>query len=157
MVNWPKLIIAILFCESAGFIGSLFTQSSVGTWYQTLKKPPLNPPDWIFAPVWTALFCLMGVSAYIVWEKGLDNRPVRAALMIFCLQLVLNSLWSVLFFGLKSPQYAFYEIFLLWAAIVATIWKFWPISPWAGALLLPYILWVSFAVYLNFSIYHLNR
>lgn len=151
-----KLLIAILGCQIAGIVGSLFTSPSIPNWYATIEKPGFTPPNWVFAPVWTTLFVLMGISAYLIWIKGLENRNIRIALLIFGIQLVLNGLWSFLFFGLQSPLYAFFEIIVLWLAIVLTILNFFKISRAAGWLLIPYITWVSFAAILNFSIVRLN-
>lgn len=151
-----KLVVAILVAESAGIIGSFFTTSSVPTWYAALAKPSFNPPSWIFGPVWTALFLLMGIAAFLVWKKGWEKKEVRIALGIFGGQLILNILWSVLFFGLHSPLAAFVEIIILWSAILWTILAFRKISRTAAWLLLPYILWVSFAAVLNFAIWNLS-
>ncbi len=151
-----KLVTSLTICLFAGFIGSIFTAPSISTWYATLIKPSFNPPDWIFAPVWTTLFVLMGISLYLVWNKGLQDKKVKTHLLIFGLQLALNVLWSFLFFGLHSPFYAFLEIIILWAAIVLTILNFSKVSRTAGLLLIPYICWVSFAAILNFSIWRLN-
>ncbi len=155
--NFSKLIIAIIFSELAGIIGSVFTTSSITGWYSTLTKPALNPPAWVFGPVWTTLFALMGISAFLIWKKGLDRKDVKIALGIFLGQLVLNTLWSIIFFGLHSPGGALIEIIFLWLAILATIIVFAKISRPSAWLLLPYILWVSFAGYLNFNIWTLNR
>ncbi len=151
-----KLVTSLTICLFAGFIGSIFTSPSIPTWYTTLTKPSFNPPGWIFAPVWTTLFVLMGISLYLVWNKGLQDKKVKISLFIFGLQLVLNVLWSFLFFGLHSPFYALLKIIILWAAIVLTIVNFFKVSRTAGFLLLPYMFWVSFAAILNFSIWRLN-
>ncbi len=151
-----KLIIAIVVSELAGIIGSVFTAPSIAGWYATLVKPILNPPAWVFGPVWTTLFALMGIAAFLVWKKGLDRRDEKIALGIFLGQLVLNTLWSIIFFGLHSPVGALIEIVFLWLAILATIIAFAKISKPAAWLLVPYILWVSFAAYLNYSIWMLN-
>lgn len=156
MNNNLKLIIAIVVSELAGIIGSIFTGPSIPGWYAGIAKPALNPPAWVFGPVWTTLFALMGISAFIIWKKGLERRDVKIALGIFIGQLVLNTLWSIIFFGLHSPGGAFVELIVLWLAILATIISFAKISKPAAWLLLPYILWVSFAGYLNFSIWQLN-
>lgn len=155
-IQYLKLTIAILVCLLAGFIGSVFTSKSVSTWYTTLKKPSFNPPDWVFAPVWTAIFILMGVSLYLVWSKGLEAKGVKIAIIIFCVQLLLNILWSFLFFGLQSPFYAFMDITVLWFIILLMIIYFYRISPVSSYLLFPYISWVSFATVLNFMIIRLN-
>jgi len=151
-----KFITSILVCQGVGIIGSLFTSPAISTWYATLEKPSFNPPNWIFAPVWTLLFLLMGISLFLVWSKGLEDKKIKTAVFIFAVQLVLNILWSTLFFGLQSPLYAFIEISILWLAILMTIISFSKISKPAAYLLLPYIFWVSFASVLNFSILILN-
>lgn len=155
-MNIAKLIASILICQLAGIIGSFFTAPSITTWYMNLKKPAFNPPNWLFAPVWTTLFLLMGISLYIIWNKGLEDEKVKLAVIIFSIQLILNILWSFLFFGLKFPFLGFLEIILLWFAILVNIIKFYNISKTAGLLLVPYILWVSFAAILNFFIFRLN-
>jgi len=152
-----SLIAWVIICLAAGFIGSIFTMPSIPTWYTGLNKPPFNPPNWIFGPVWTTLFILMGISAWLIWEKGISNKEVRSAIMIFSVQLVLNMLWSLLFFGLKLPLFAFAELVVLWLLILATILSFYRISRPAAWLLIPYILWVSFASVLNLSIWLINR
>jgi len=151
-----KLMMAILLCQVVGVVGSLFTYPSIQTWYATVRKPDFTPPNWVFAPVWTTLFVLMGISAYLIWNRGLENRKVKTALLFFVIQLALNILWSFLFFKLQSPLYAFFEIIVLWLAILLTILNFFKISVTAGWLLIPYIIWVSFAAILNFSIVRLN-
>ena len=151
-----KLVFAVVVCQLAGVLGSLFTSPQIPTWYASLQKPIFSPPNWLFAPVWIILFALMGISAYLVWNKGLENREVKISLLIFGIQLALNVLWSFLFFGLRSPFYAFFEIIVLWAAIALTILSFSKISKSAGLLLLPYLLWVSFAMILNYYIWELN-
>ncbi len=155
-INYFKLLASVLLCQFAGAVGSVFTASSLENWYSLLEKPVFNPPSWIFFPVWTLLYTLMGISLYIVWDKGLQDREVKIGLIIFGIQLVLNSLWSFLFFGLKSPYYGFVEIIFLWLAIFLTIIKFRNISKTASYLLIPYILWVSFAALLNYYLWTLN-
>ncbi|KKS31673.1 MAG: TspO and MBR like protein [Candidatus Amesbacteria bacterium GW2011_GWA2_42_12] len=150
-----KLIVAVSVSEIVGIIGSVFTTSSIQTWYAALAKPALNPPAWVFGPVWTILYFLMGVAAFLVWEKGLNKKDVKIALIIFDVQLALNIFWSIIFFGLRSSGWAFVEIIFLWLAILATIILFARISRPAAWLLLPYIVWVSFAGYLNYSIWQL--
>ncbi len=157
-VNWTKLIAAILVCQIIGNIGTIFTLPALSTWYASLNKPFFNPPDWLFGPAWIILYTLIGIALYILWDRWPDlKKPVRKpALMAFVIQMALNPLWSFLFFGLRSPLYGFAEIILLWIAIVATISEFYKVSKSAGMILLPYILWVSFAALLNFSILILN-
>ena len=149
-----KLIISLLIPQLAGGLGSLFTASSVGEWYLTIEKSPLNPPGWVFGPVWTTLFLLMGYALYLVWTSEGEKR--KQAFGIFAIQIILNVLWSVLFFGLRSPGLALLEIIVLWVAILSNIIFFGRANKLAGYLLIPYILWVSFAIYLNFSIWRLN-
>lgn len=152
-----KLAISIIVCLAAGFIGSIFTNRSIPIWYESLKKPSFNPPAWLFGPVWTALFILMGISLFLIWKIGLNYNGVKTALIVFGIQLILNILWSILCFGLRAPLAAFIEIIILWILILMTILIFYPISKAAALLLLPYILWVSFASVLNFSLWQLNR
>lgn len=151
-----KLITTVVISELAGILGTIFTVSAIPTWYATLAKPTLNPPGWIFGPVWTTLYALMGIAAFLVWKKGWDRKDVRKALVVFGLQLVLNAVWSIIFFGLHSPLWALVDITLMWLAIVWTMILFYKISKPAMWLLLPYILWVSFASYLNYFIWILN-
>ena len=151
------LIAAVLICEIAGIIGSIFTYNSIPEWYNAkLNKPSFTPPSWLFGPVWVTLYFLMGVSAYLVWEKGIKKKKIRDSLTVFGMQLVLNALWSILFFGLRCPLCGFIGILLLWIAIVLTILKFYKISRTAAILLLPYILWVTLAMVLNFYVWKLN-
>jgi len=152
-----KLISAILISQLAGVIGSAFTFRAIPTWYAGLEKPTFSPPNWIFGPVWTMLYTLMGIAAWLVWRKGFADRSVRIALILFLIQLALNALWSVIFFGLRSPTWAFAEIVVLWIAIVMTTIYFFKISRAAGALMIPYIAWVSFAAALNLYVARLNR
>jgi tryptophan-rich sensory protein len=154
--DWFKFVIAVVACELAGAIGSIFSISAIPTWYATLAKPALNPPGWIFGPVWTTLYLLMGVAAFLVWRKGWERKDIKIVLSIFGGQLVLNALWSIIFFGLHSPAWAFVDIIAMWIVIVATIATFAKISRSAAWLLAPYILWVSFALYLNYAIWRLN-
>lgn len=155
--NWLKLITAITVCELAGIIGSIFTGPEIQGWYTTLAKPMFNPPNWVFGPVWTTLFALMGIAAYLVWQQGINRHAVRVALELFAVQLGLNILWSLIFFGLHNPGWAVVEIAVLWLMIVSTIIAFYKVSKPAAWLLLPYLLWVSFASALNFAIWNLNR
>lgn len=156
MRGWGELLGFIAISQCAGLVGSLFTFSAIPTWYATLTKPELTPPNWVFGPVWTTLFTLMGIAAFLVWKKGRRRKAIRAALMVFSAQLMLNSMWSVLFFGLEDPSAAFVEIVALWFTIVVMIFLFWKIHKTAAWLLAPYILWVTFAGYLNYSILLLN-
>jgi len=151
MKKLVKLVISIIICQLAGVIGSVFTAKSVSTWYLTLNKPFFSPPNWLFGPVWISLYCLMGVALFLVWQKK-DKK----AISIFGAQLVLNSFWSIAFFGLKSPLFGLITIIVLLVLILLTIIRFFKISKFAGWLLIPYILWVSFASILNFYLWILN-
>jgi benzodiazapine receptor len=156
-MSWTKLLVSLAACQLAGFLGSIFTRSAIPSWYAQLQKPSFAPPNWLFAPMWISLYLLMAVAAYLVWQKGLGSSGVRAALGVFLVQLLLNALWSPVFFGLRSPLAGAAIIVVLWLAILATIIAFAKISPPAAWLLVPYILWVSLATALNISIYFLNR
>ncbi|MDD5362053.1 MAG: tryptophan-rich sensory protein [Ignavibacteria bacterium] len=153
MKNFFKLLLSVIICELAGIIGSIFTVSSIPTWFAGLNKPSFNPPNYLFGPVWTILYLLMGISLFLIWKKGGDNR---AALILFFTQLLLNTLWSIIFFGLKMPLPAFIEVVVMWVFILLTIISFYSISKPAAYLLIPYLLWVSFASVLNFKIWMLN-
>ena len=151
-----KLVASVILCQLAGFLGSLFTTPAIPTWYATLKKPFFTPPHWIFGPVWISLFILMGISLYYVWQRP-DHPEFKKAFIFFFVQLILNALWSLAFFGLRLPLLGLVDIILLWMAILLTIQHFSKVSKFAGALLLPYLIWVSFAALLNFSLWILNR
>ena len=151
-----KLVTSLAVCLLAGLAGSAFTATSIATWYEFLKKPSFSPPNWVFAPVWTTLFLMMGTAAFLVWRRGLGSALVRRALITFLVQLILNVFWTFLFFKLHSPLYAFIEITVLWIAIAVTIVSFSRLSRPAAILLIPYIVWVSFAAVLNLSIVRLN-
>ena len=151
-----RLFISLAACFGAGFIGSIFTGDSVSSWYTLLLKPSFTPPSWLFAPVWFLLYVLMGISAFLIWRKGIRDPQVKESLIIFIIQLFLNILWSYAFFGLKSSLYGLIAIVPLWTAILLTIINFYRISKTASLLLLPYIIWVSYATALNFAIYILN-
>ncbi len=152
-----RLVVSIVVCQLAGGIGAIFTTPAIPTWYASLNKPAFNPPNTVFFPVWTTLYTLMGIAAFLVWRQGLRERTVRVALGIFAVQLVLNTVWTIIFFGQQSLFGALIAIVFLWIAIVVNIVTFWRISEVAGALLIPYILWVSFASLLNYSVWMLNR
>jgi benzodiazapine receptor len=152
----PKLVLSILICQAAGIIGSFFTASSVENWYPSLIKPAFTPPGWVIGLVWVILFTLMGISLFLVWRKGMERPEVKAALTVFAAQLIVNILWSLAFFGLKSPLAGIVVIVVLWTLILLTVIKFLPLSKAAALLLVPYILWVSFAAFLNITIWRLN-
>ena len=153
-LDYSKLLPAVVICQLAGIIGSIFTMEAIPTWYATLVKPSFVPPNWLFAPVWTALYLMMGVALYLVVLK--KGKAVDLAVKIFGVQLSLNILWSFIFFGQRNPMLAFFEIILLWLAILLTIVKFDKVSRPAALLMVPYLLWVTFAAYLNYSIWLLN-
>lgn len=180
MKNIFKLVFSVLICGAAGILGSLYTTPAISSgWYANLEKPFFSPPNWIFAPVWGFLYLLMGISLYLAWRKNFAPKnsqstpeektwnPISSklwsgswkeenAVAVFALQLILNFIWTVVFFGLKSPGLAFFVILMLWVAISYAIVNFYRISRQASALLLPYWLWVTFAAVLNFSIWRLN-
>ena len=157
MRNAAQLILAVTLPLAVGGLSGFATASGVASWYPTLAKPSFNPPAWVFGPTWTVLYILMGVALFLVWQQGLNTQGVRLALFVFGVQLMLNALWSIIFFRMQSPGWAFAEISLLWIAIIATLWAFWRVMPAAGWLLVPYLAWVSFAAVLNGSIWFLNR
>lgn len=154
MKNWQKLVIAILIPQVSGVLGALVTVSSVGSWYQTINKPSFNPPSWIFGPVWTSLYIMIGISLYLIWKS--NHLFKKKAMWLFGIQMVLNALWSPAFFGLESPLLGLIVIIPLWVSILACIKVFKPISNLAAYLFIPYFLWVSFATLLNASIWYLN-
>jgi len=153
--SWIGLIVLLVVCFAAAGLGSVATTPSIPTWYATLAKPSWNPPNWIFGPVWTALYICMAVAAWLVWRQGGLQRA-RTPLALFAVQLALNAAWSWLFFGFHMPGAAFLEILVLLAAIAATTIAFWRRSKAAGILMLPYLAWVAFASALNFAIWRLN-
>ncbi len=152
----PALIVCLAIPFIAAAIGGFFTGPAIPVWYANLVKPSFIPPSWLFGPVWTALYAMMGVALFLIWKEGPARPGVRMALLLFAGQLALNAAWSVLFFGLRSPGIAFADIIALWLLVLATLAAFMRISGPAGALLIPYLAWVSFAAVLNFSIWRLN-
>jgi tryptophan-rich sensory protein len=152
---WLGLIAFVTVCFVAAGVGGMVTSSNTGDWYARLAKPSWNAPSWVFGPVWSALYLSMAVAAWLVWRQG-GWAGAALPLTMFGAQLVLNVLWSVLFFGLHSPGVAFGEVLALWALILATTVLFWQRSRTAGALFVPYLAWVSFAAVLNFTIWRLN-
>jgi len=150
-----KLVVSLLITLAVGLIAGLATASAIGTWYAHLEKPSFNPPNWLFMPVWSLLYILMGISLYLVWKKP-DTPQRNMALTIFSIQLVLNFIWSFIFFNLQRIGLALADIILLWLFILLTINTFRHLSKTSAALLVPYLLWVSFATVLNMAIYKLN-
>ncbi|MBI4052629.1 MAG: tryptophan-rich sensory protein [Candidatus Diapherotrites archaeon] len=151
-----RLAASIAICGLAGAVGSIFTFPAIASWYASINKPYFTPPNWVFGPVWTALFLLMGIALFLVWEKGFQEKENKFAVKVFGAQLALNVLWSLLFFGLHNPFLAMIEIVALWLAIAATTILFSRIDRRAALLLLPYLAWVSFAAFLNYSVWLLN-
>ncbi|MDD5016346.1 MAG: tryptophan-rich sensory protein, partial [Atribacterota bacterium] len=170
-----KFLVSIIICELAGVMGAVFTTPEITSWYSTLNKSSFNPPSWVFGPVWTILFILMGISLYLVWAKNWEvkvsarDRKIKAwnifsqklwtgdwrrinVILIFCAQLALNIIWSIIFFGMHAVDIAFFEALMLWLAILYTIINFYRISKNASLLLIPYLLWVSLAIVLNYYV-----
>lgn len=157
MEKFIKIALAVLICVSLGYLSGTVTRESVTTWFLTLEKPFFNPPNWVFAPVWTLLYIMMGFAAGLVWTSNADEKLVKKGLGFFAIQFALNMAWSYIFFGLRNPFLAFIEIILLWLMIWETFVVFRKINKTAAYLLIPYIAWVSFATILNASIWWLNR
>ena len=153
--NGIKLMISIVLCVSLGSVGGLVTVNEIPTWYASLNKPSFNPPNWLFGPVWTTLYLLMGISAYLIWKQPVSKERNKA-LQFFILQFILNFCWSFIFFGLHATGWAFIEMIALWILILLTILHFSRHSKLAAWLLVPYISWVSFALLLNAAIWRLN-
>jgi len=155
-----QIIAAVVFVTvslGAGALGSLATRRAIPEWYSQLVRPAWTPPSWLFGPVWTLLYVLMGIAAWLVWQRAGGMRAAAGPMTLFFAQLALNAAWSLVFFGLRQPGWAFLNIVALWALILATLVAFWRVWPLAGALLLPYLAWVSFASGLNFAIWRMNR
>ncbi|MBU2579827.1 tryptophan-rich sensory protein [Patescibacteria group bacterium] len=155
-MNYKRLIISLALPQLAGIVGSLFTTSAIPTWYATLQRPSFSPPNWIFGPAWITLYILMGISVYLIWQKVEKNKTARGAIRLFWIHLFFNAIWSIIFFGLQNPGLAFVNIIIIWLLIIALMIKFWKINRWATYLLIPYLLWVSFASLLNYFIWYLN-
>ena len=156
-----KLVMAVLICQGAGAVGSLFTVPAIPNWYASLEKPIFAPPNWLFGPAWITLYLLMGVSVYLIWlslsnTSGEQNIKARGAFWLFWVHLAFNAVWSPIFFGLKNPGLALANIIIIWLLIIILMVKFWKINKWSTYLLIPYLLWVSFATVLNYFIWYLN-
>ncbi|MEZ4732751.1 MAG: TspO/MBR family protein [Caldilineaceae bacterium] len=169
-IQWPALAVALVVPFIAAAIGNRATNSSLSGWYRRLRKPTWNPPAWVFGPVWTTLYLLMGVASWLVWRQGqlsaeeetihdrkAAREEVRGALTVYGIQLGLNALWSVLFFGARRVDLALMEVATLWSTMLVTLNRFYRIHPLAGLLLVPYQLWVTFATLLNARVWQLNR
>jgi tryptophan-rich sensory protein len=150
--QWLALAGFIAVCLAVGALGGYATASPVTDWYPTLRKPSWNPPNWLFGPVWTTLYIMMAAAAWLVWRRGQS----RAAMILFFTQLALNLAWSFLFFGVRSPWLGLVGVVILWLALLATVIVFFQRDRLAGWLMLPYLAWVSFAAFLNFTIWQLN-
>lgn len=155
-INWLKLVVSIVISEGVGLAGSIFTFQAIPTWYAALNKPPITPPNWFFAPIWTSLYFLMGIALYFVWNKGLGAKGSKLAITLFFIQLFLNFLWSFIFFGEKSLLFGAIEIVFLWYFILATTIEFRDIDRRAGYIMFPYLSWTTLATVLNISILWIN-
>ena len=153
--EWIGLVIFIAICMGAAALGAMATTPEIESWYKTIEKPSWNPPNWIFGPVWTTLYVMMAIAAWVVWKPA-GFKAAAAPLTLFAIQLALNIAWSWIFFGMHQPGWAFAEIVILWLAIVATTVAFFRCSKVAGWLMVPYLAWVSFASVLNFTLWRLN-
>jgi tryptophan-rich sensory protein len=149
------LVVLVIACEGVGIVGAGFTAPAIADWYRSLERPSWTPPDWLFGPVWVALYALMAVAAWLVWRKG-RVPGVWTAGVLFGVQLALNAIWTPIFFGLRQPGWALLDILLLWAAILLTLIAFARVRPLAAGLLAPYLAWVTYAGALNFALWRLN-
>lgn len=155
--SFSKLFFSIAICQAAGLIGTIFTVSSIENWYKLLNQPSFQPPNWLFGPVWTILYTFMGISLYLIWIKGTKKKEVRQAIKLFFIHLILNSSWSIVFFGLHNILFALINIVILWILIVVVMVKFYKIDKKASFILIPYLAWVSFATVLNYYIWLMNK
>jgi translocator protein len=156
MNNILKLVIAVAIPIAVGAISGFFTVTGVQSWYQTINKPSWNPPNWIFGPVWTTLYVMMGIALYLIWKSDSSDMLKKTAIILFAVQLTLNFFWSFIFFNQEQPGWALVEIIVMWVFILVTIFAFAQVSKPAAWLLVPYISWVSFATILNYTIWKLN-
>ncbi|MFH0846393.1 MAG: TspO/MBR family protein [Patescibacteria group bacterium] len=156
-INFKKLLLSLILPQCAGLVGSFWTAPAIDSWYATLIKPSFSPPNYLFAPVWIILYLMMGLSIYLIWQK-LDKNPkkIKPLMVLFWIHLVINGLWSLVFFGGQSIQSALIVIAVLWFMIVVMVVRFWKISKIASLLLIPYLLWVFFASVLNYALWILN-
>ncbi len=155
-MNYKRLLISLALPQLAGLIGSIFTVTAIPVWYAQLAKPAFSPPNWLFGPVWVILYLMMGISIYLVWQRLEKNKHANTTFNLFWLQLILNGVWSPLFFGLKNPGLAFFDLLVLWILVMILAVNFFRICRPAAYLLIPYWLWVSFAGALNYFIWILN-
>jgi len=154
--SYPRLIFSIILIEIIGSIGAIATTPAIPGWYASIAKPFFTPPSWVFGPVWTTLFFLMGFALYLIWQEGMNKKPVKCAVKIFSIQMFLNVLWSFLFFGMQNPLLGLIEIVILWIVILITIIKFYKVSKPAAYMMIPYICWVTIATALNLAVWILN-
>ena len=152
----PKWIVSIIIVYIAGAIGTLFTLKEITTWYVYLAKPEWAPPNWIVGPIWSTLYIFIGSALFLIWRKGLGRKDVQVALVVFAVQLIINVVWSLVFFGSHSIFGGLIMVILLWIAIVINIFVFYRISKSAGLLLIPYLVWVTIAAYLQYNLFVLN-
>jgi len=155
--NALTLFVAIAVPLGAGGLGTLATAKAIPTWYRGLRKPSWTPPQWVFGPVWTVLYAMMGTAAWLVWKTGWEKPAVRTGIGLFAGQLALNAIWSPIFFGKRAFGLALADLSLLWSMIVATAVQFYQVRPLAGILMFPYLLWVSYAASLNAGVWWMNR
>lgn len=151
-----KLLISIFICQCAGIIGSIFTASAIPDWFYELNQPFFTPPDWWYAPIWIIIYLLNASAAFLIWRRGLHIKPVRVAMILFLVQLVFSVVWALVLFGLQSVLFGLIAVVALWIVLLFTIIQFYKVSTAAGSLMIPYILWVTFAIILNGSLYLLN-
>ncbi len=154
-IKKDELAIAVLLPLAVGMVASYLT-TGAQTMFYMVNKPPLSPPGWLFPVVWTILYILMGIASYIIYQQGKDREDVKSALSFYLVQLAFNFFWTIIFFNYESYLFAFLWLIILWGLILITILKFHKISPVAAYLMIPYLIWVTFAGYLNLSIYMLN-
>lgn len=152
----PKLIVSILIVFLAGAVGTVFTLKEITTWYVNIPKPSWTPPNWAFGPIWSTLYVLMGVSLFLIWREGLNRKDVKIGIGVFAVQLILNVVWSLVFFGSHNIAGGLVMVILLWISILINIVVFYRISKPAGIILIPYLIWVTIAGYLNYSVYLLG-
>jgi tryptophan-rich sensory protein len=155
-IAWFPLLGWIALCEAAGIVGSFFTVSAIPTWYATLARPSFSPPNWVFGPVWTVLYMLMGIAVYRVWRLGMHKPAVKTAVSLFIVHLFFNAIWSILFFGAKNIPLAFVDITVIWVTLIYIIFRFEKLDRASAYLLLPYLAWISFATVLNYNYWLLN-
>ncbi len=152
----PKLIVSIVVVFLAGAVGTVYTLKQITTWYVALTKPGWTPPNWAFGPIWSTLYVLMGISLFLIWRQGLYRKDVQIAILVFAVQLAINVIWSIVFFGTHNIFGGLVLVLILWISIFINIIVFYRISKPAGLILIPYLLWVSIASYLNYSVFLLN-